>query len=156
VLLGGVDFNPVTRHVMEEIGLQLRQDPRETVEDPGAFVVTTPDGEVRYKPKIRTDGDVRTLKEDVAHFYRGPNPYNKRRTVTICNGMYGRGTEGAAKATTDPLFRDRNYQYAQEHLTEDGAFSLLFRVRISPGGKVLPPDWTQDETRLHEWTTGID
>ena len=26
--------------------------------------------------------------------FRGTSPYNAQRTVTMCNGMYGRGTYG--------------------------------------------------------------
>ena len=38
---------------------------------------------------------------------------NKRRTVTVCNGMYGRGTYGAVRALTDVRFRDSNDGYVK-------------------------------------------
>ena len=59
-------------------------------------------------------GDEATVAEDVAHFYRGPNPFNTKRTVTICNAMYGRGTLGAVRTLTDARFRDRNEAYMSE------------------------------------------
>jgi transcriptional regulator with XRE-family HTH domain len=151
VLLGGVDFNPVTEDVMDRIGLDLRQTTRVTEKDLGGFVVARTHRQAKqFTPDVKVEGDTRTLKRDVALFYRGPNPWN--RAVTICNGMYGRGTEGAVKASTDPQFRDKNYAYAREHSTPDGVFSLLFWVAIGTGPKVVPPDWTVADTRLYDWS----
>jgi hypothetical protein len=40
------------------------------------------------------------LREDVA-LLACLNPHNRKRTVSICNGMYGSGTYGAVRAQTD-------------------------------------------------------
>ena len=37
----------------------------------------------------------------MAHFYRSPNPFNHKRTVTVLNGMFSRGTLGAVRALTE-------------------------------------------------------
>lgn len=147
VLLGGVDFNHVTQAVMRMIELPVEQASRSEPGDPGVFKID--DGQ-SFEPEILKGRDnTRTLIRDVAHFYRGPNPYNSLRTVTICNGMFGRGVEGAVRATTDPKFRDRNTEYVRTRLENGGSVSLLFWVAIT-GGKPVTPDWTQPGTVLHE------
>lgn len=150
VLLGGVDFNPVNQDISRRLKLPVRQQMRPSDEDAGFF--STEDGE-RFEPVRDQDG---SLLEDVAHFFRGRNPYNARRTVTLCNGMYGRGTYGAVRALTDAKFRDRNEDYVKQRFRERQSFSLLMRVRINPNGAVLTPDWTQADERLHEWPVNGD
>jgi hypothetical protein len=147
VLLGGVDWNPVTRALLNRVQLPVRQTTRRNTDDPGGFATTDPDGGQVFKPVLR-DG---ALSEDVAHFYRGPNPFNITRTVTICNGMFGRGTYAAVRALTDIRFRERNDKYASHRLENElRAFSVLMRVEIVEGD-VLTPDWNLAGTRLHEW-----
>jgi len=119
---------------------------RATDEDPAYF--STAESE-QFKPAL--DEANGTLLEDVAHFFRGNNPYNARRTVTLCNGMYGRGTYGAVRSLTDAKFRDRNEGYLRERFQGAPSFSILMRVRTNPNGAVVTPDWTLAEDRLHEW-----
>ena len=145
VLLGGVDWNPVNRDISRRLDLPVRQGARPSDEDAGFF--STPDGQTFAPVRDETDG---SLVEDVAHFFRGKNPYNARRTVTLCNGMYGRGTYGAVRALTDAKFRDRNEEYVRKSFSDSPAFSILMRVRINPNGAVVTPDWTLAENRLHE------
>jgi len=146
VLIGGVDWNPVNRDITRRLELPVRQQMRATDEDPAYF--STAEGE-QFKPAL--DEGNGTLIEDVAHFFRGNNPYNARRTVTLCNGMYGRGTYGAVRSLTDAKFRDRNEGYIRERFQGAPTFSILMRVRTNPNGAVVTPDWTLAEDRLHEW-----
>jgi hypothetical protein len=146
VLIGGVDWNPINRDITRRLELPVRQQMRATDEDSGYF--STAEGE-QFPPVI--DPANGSLIEDVAHFFRGKNPYNARRTVTLCNGMYGRGTYGAVRSLTDARFRDRNEGYIRERFPGAPTFSLLMRVRTNPNGAVVTPDWTLDEDRLHEW-----
>jgi hypothetical protein len=147
ILLGGIDWNPLTRELFERVRVPVRQETRLGTTDEQSYFEAT-DGE---QPRMFTSvirGNV--LVEDVAHFYRGQNPFNVERTVTICNGMYGRGTYGAVRALTDAKFRERNEKYIRPQLDRHGAMSLLMRVQIF-NGEVLTPDWTIHGTRLHEW-----
>jgi transcriptional regulator with XRE-family HTH domain len=146
VLIGGADWNPVNRDITRRLDLPVRQQMRPNDEDTGYF--STVDG-ATFGPIL--DESNGTLLEDVAHFFRGNNPYNARRTVTLCNGQYGRGTYGAVRALTDAKFRDRNETYIRDRFQDAPAFSILMRVRINPNGAVVTPDWTQAETRLHDW-----
>lgn len=149
VVLGGVDFNRVTRDLLRLIKLPVRQLPREEESDSGGFQVEEGKESTIFQPVLEDAGDHMELLEDVAHFYRGPNPFNQTRTVTICNGMYGRGTLGAVRALTDVRFRDRNEEYIRRHL-RPGRFSIISRVHVV-SGVVVTPDWTLSDVRLHEW-----
>jgi hypothetical protein len=91
------------------------------------------------------------LDEDVAHFYRSRNPFNRKRTVTMCNGTHSRGVLGAVRALTDVRFRDRNNAYAQSRFAELETFSILSRVQVLLKGQVVTPDWTSPDYLLHEW-----
>ena len=145
-ILGGVDWNPVTRTLGRLIELPIHQLERESGADPGGFELESN----RFTPSIRKKGGSEELIEDVAQFYRGPNPFNRKRTATICNGTYGRGTFGAVRASTDPRFRDRNEAYVRNRTPKTGSFNILTRVLIV-NGEVVTPDWTLPEVRLHEW-----
>lgn len=150
VLLGGVDWNAVTREVTKSrrVEIPVRQELRDTG-DPqfNGFEVLDGAEQRVFRPALDQS---KQLLEDVAQFYRGPNPYNKKRTVTICNGMYGRGTLGAVRALTDARFRDRNNGYIKRRFGGESEFSILSRILVVQG-KVVTPDWTEPDTVLHEW-----
>ena len=81
------------------------------------FEVTEEDGrKVAHRPRLDESAGRQILREDVALFARAVSPFNRKRFVTICNGMYGRGTYGAVRALTDERFRDRNAEYIRERL----------------------------------------
>ncbi|SEF33084.1 Transcriptional regulator, contains XRE-family HTH domain [Amycolatopsis pretoriensis] len=147
VLLGGVDFNTATREVIERANLPVKQVARDAVGAHGGFRVTENGESKLIEPELDEEGH---LLEDVAHFYRGVSPFNRKRTVTVCNGMYSRGTLGAVRALTDGRFLDRNTAYVRERFGYGKPFSIISRVPVV-GGQGLTPDWTLEENRLHEW-----
>ncbi|MEU4742203.1 XRE family transcriptional regulator [Actinosynnema sp. NPDC023658] len=154
VLLGGVDWNLVTRELLDRVDLPVTQVARHHESEAGGFVVRTPSGEERlYAPKLARHGDHEVLLEDVAHFYRGTNPFNHKRTVTICNGQYGRGTLGVVRALTDGRFRDRNAEYLERRFPDHDSYSVLTRV-VVVNGQVVTPDWNLPGSRLSEWPEG--
>lgn len=150
VLLGGVDWNPVNREVSARLPVPVSQVPRGEDDRGGHFEVHEGDAVLEFRPQVRDVDDHRTLVEDVAQFIRGPNPFNRARTVTICNGTFGRGVLGAVRALTDERFRHRNAAYLRERFAGNDTFSVLARVPIVMG-RALTPDWTLHEIRLHEW-----
>jgi hypothetical protein len=150
VLIGGVDGNEVTRDIFRRYPMPVTQKARVTPDDLGAFVVQENGKERSFEPTLTKDGDRRILLRDITHFYRSLNPFNHKRTVTVLNGMFSRGTFGAVRALTDPRFRDRNEEYVQERFAGSGTFSVLTQVDVVRG-RVLTPDWTNPLTRLHEW-----
>ncbi|WP_432832095.1 hypothetical protein [Dactylosporangium sp. CA-092794] len=150
VLLGGVDFNPVTRDLVKQLNLRVRQKARVGPGEIGGFEA---DG-LEYEPAVEKDPESgqQTLHEDVAYFFRGPSPMNIKRTVTLCNGMFSRGTYGAVRALTDRNFRNRNEEYIAKRFGTAESFSVLFRVTVF-AGETLTPDWTVARNRLHEWSS---
>jgi transcriptional regulator with XRE-family HTH domain len=152
VLLGGVDWNAATRELLAELHLPIR--PISSYESSGdaGFEVLGKDGTTRFTPQLDKDvDDGNPLLQDVAQFVRGPNPFNPRRTVTICNGVYGQGTYGAVRALTDVRFRRENGEYVRTHFPAGATYSLLFRVGIRQSVG-LTPDWSTAGTVLHEWS----
>jgi transcriptional regulator with XRE-family HTH domain len=153
VLLGGVDWNDVAAELLEFFDIPVRQLSNNVEgEDWDAwFEVDTGADRIEYRPRLDDVRGRKVLREDIAHFLRAPNPFNQRRTVTFCSGMYGRGTVGAVRALTDQRFRDRNEEYLDDRFGGSDTFGILMKVRMAPGGKVITPDWTRADNRLHEW-----
>ncbi|MBP2706270.1 helix-turn-helix domain-containing protein [Microbispora sp. RL4-1S] len=150
VLLGGVDWNRITASVLGDIEAPVRQVAHWSAEDGVYFEVTEGGDTRRHHPVTEGSGASLRLIEDVAFFYRGENPYNVERTLSMCNGMYARGVLGAVRALTDERFRDRNADYLHRRFGDARSYSVLSRVQIV-GGVVITPDWTLESVRLHEW-----
>lgn len=147
VLLGGVDFNSVTKDVIERVDLPVEQVGRAEDAEHGGFRVQRNGRPELIEPQLDDQGH---LLEDVALFYRGVSPFNRKRTVTVCNGMYGRGTLGVVRALTDARFLNRNTGYLRERFGNAKSYSIISRVLVVDGNG-LTPDWTLEENRLHEW-----
>jgi hypothetical protein len=155
VALGGVDWNQATSSVLERLQLPVKQVTRLDEDETGAAYFEVPGadgGAVIHRPWVEVSDEGKpVLREDVALFARAVSPFNQRRYVTICNGMFGSGTYGAVRALTDALFRDRNAEYLRVTYGDSDAFCILSRVTVE-NGKALTPDWTLPETRLFEWS----
>src|SRR5215471_12022650 len=152
VLLGGVDWNDATGSVLDRLQLPVRQISQWDEEGGAYFEVKDRDGRaVIHRPWLDESRGQKILREDVALFARAVNPFNQKRYVTICNGMYGSGTLGTVRALTDERFRDRNAEYLRETFGDSGAFCILSRVTVE-NGWALTPDWTLPQTRLFEWS----
>jgi hypothetical protein len=152
VSLGGVDWNAATSSVLARLQLPVAQVSDWDKEGGAYFEVTEEDGrKVPHRPVLEESGGRTILREDVALFARAVNPFNQKRFVIICNGMYGRGVYGAVRALTDERFRDRNAEYIRDRYATSEAFCLLTRVSVVDTFTVTP-DWTLPETRLFEWS----
>ena len=151
IALGGVDWNDATKAVLDRLDLPVEQISDWDKEEGVYFETTEEDGrKVTHRPLLDKSGGQTILREDVALFARAVSPFNRKRIVTICNGMYGRGTYGAVRALTDERFRDRNMEYIQGRFQDAEAYCILTRVTVE-NGVTLTPDWTLPETRLFEW-----
>jgi hypothetical protein len=150
VTLGGIDWNEVTRSAAEKLDLPVRQIADWNTEGGQYFEAEGADGPAQYRPSLDNSSDPPGLLEDVALFARGMNPFNQKRTITICSGMYGRGTYGAVRALTDKRFRGRNAQYLKARFANSEAYCILTRVPIVMG-QTLTPDWTDGSYTLFEW-----
>src|SRR5215472_5347450 len=142
VSLGGVDWNQATRSLLNQLQLPVRQVARDSDSAEEPYFAVEENGQIsKHQPLVANVQGKKILREDVALFARAVNPYNRVRTVTICNGMYSSGSYGAVRALTDARFRDRNAAYLQDRFAGSESFCMLFRVNIEPGAP-LTPDWT--------------
>ncbi|HEY1572862.1 MAG TPA: helix-turn-helix transcriptional regulator [Pseudonocardiaceae bacterium] len=146
-VLGGVDWNANTRYFIDQANIPVRQLPRVDDADVGGFAV----GEQVYRPTLRQHADETILVEDVCHILRTPNPYDSRRTLTMCNASYGRGTLAAVLAFTHQDVRDENESYLRDRFRGAETFSILARVRIGGAGLVVSPRLTDPDVVLHTW-----
>lgn len=153
VLLGGVDWNLATRAVLNSLRLPVRQLPDWDSPEGPYFEVDADGATSRHYSRLVPAGE-REVIEDVALFARAVNPFNRERTVTICNGIHGSGTFGAVRALTDRQFRNRNTEYARKRFGDNDMFCILTRVTLE-NGVPLTPDWTIAENRLFEWSGNL-
>lgn len=153
VSLGGVDWNTITSTALERLSLPVQQIADWEIPGEQYFQVEENSEPVKHKPVVEDSvGHPKgTLREDVALFARATSPFNRKRTITICNGMYGRGTYGAVRALTDARFRDRNADYLKSRFGDSETYCVLTRVPILYGA-TLTPDWTSGEYTLFEWS----
>ncbi|HEX6508101.1 MAG TPA: XRE family transcriptional regulator [Chloroflexota bacterium] len=150
VALGGIDWNTVTSSALRRLELPVRQIADWDTEGGQYFEVEESGTTTKHNPVLEESGGQLVLREDVALFARAVNPFNRKRTITICNGMYGRGTYGVVRALIDTNFRDRNAEYLQSRFGDSDSYCILTRVPIV-NGSTLTPDWTLDEYKLFEW-----
>lgn len=151
VFLGGIDWNSVLPDLLLRINLPVQQLGRETVAERGGFRKFGEGPDEVFVPELVAAEHGSMLVADVAHFVRGVSPYNSDRTVTICNGSYGRGVYGAVRALTDPLLKEKNAKYLLGKLSGKEMLSVLMRVLVS-NKVVVTPNLTDRKTRLHEWS----
>jgi hypothetical protein len=151
VTLGGIDWNTATSSALRTLDLPVQQVADWETEGGQYFEVEENGTVSQYRPHVEKYDDQATLHEDVALFARAPNPYNRKRSITICNGMYGRGTYGAVRALTDERFRDRNAEYLESRFGDSDSYCILTRVPVV-SGVTLTPDWTTGDYTLFEWS----
>jgi transcriptional regulator with XRE-family HTH domain len=165
VSLGGVDWNSATIMALKRLQLPVTQIADWNTTDGQYFEVKDGGKAVRHRAILDRTGSTGDgtgqpvspaaekgiLHEDVALFARAVSPFNRKRTVTICSGMYGRGTYGAVRALTDERFRDRNAEYLRSRFGGCEAYCILTRVPIVDGA-TLTPDWTTGDYTLFEWS----
>jgi transcriptional regulator with XRE-family HTH domain len=105
--------------------------------------------DVDSRPRRMRDGYPQ-LEYDVAVLARRPNQLNLSASVTICCGIFSRGTYGAVRTLTDSRLRTRNEQWLSEHVDPDD-FWLLFQVPVfqnPDGAETVTPDLERPFHRL--------
>jgi hypothetical protein len=149
VILGGPDWKSLSRRIPELLpDFPVRTVSDETDPRDAYFEVPERDGVTTHRPVLSDDGE---LIWDVGLFLRAPNPANRKRTLTICAGMYSLGTWAAVRSLTDANFRDRNAAYLAERFAANEASSIVMRILVLNGREAVTPDWTVADNRLYEW-----
>jgi transcriptional regulator with XRE-family HTH domain len=149
VLLGGIAWNDLTRHLLRLLTrLPVRQMEVPGLETGEVFAVGHGADERRFEPQW-SPVNPGELDADVGLLARLTNPYNSSRTLTICNGVHSRGVLGAVRALTDARIRDANESYLAERFPK-GEFAVLMRVPVVMG-KAVSPDLRNPDSILYEW-----
>jgi hypothetical protein len=155
ILLGGIGWNKVTRHIQGVISqVPITQLAVDDLKHGDIFRVKTADGTRSFYPEYDDLGGGKELIADVAYIARLRNPYRINRTLTICNGIFSRGVLGAVRCLTDPRVQDENQKYLADRFP-DGQFAMLLRVPVVDN-KTLAPDLLDPEARLYEWSPNGD
>jgi hypothetical protein len=86
VILGGPDLNELAKRIPELVpNFPVRQVSYKSDPKRAYFEVPTDDGVDKHGPVLSDGGE---LIWDVGLFLRAPNPANRKRTLTVCTGMY--------------------------------------------------------------------
>jgi hypothetical protein len=96
------------------------------------------------------------LEYDVAVLARKRNQLNTANSVTICSGVFSRGTYGAVRALTDVLFRSRNERFLERHFGGLDEFWIVFYVPVFRGAQgldTMTPDLERPFHRLRSSAT---
>jgi transcriptional regulator with XRE-family HTH domain len=142
VVLGG-DWNEATKWYRRRVELPVEfVDPNAEAEFDGFFRVTVLDPPRDFKPTFTPPpADLPQLEYDVGLFARSPNPANPSTTLTLCQGIFSRGTFGLVRMFTDAAHRDANEAELAELDPDFGAERLewlLVRVPVALGNTVTP------------------
>ena len=152
VLLGGVVWNEITGRLSEMARLPVRQVTNAELSSGDIFVAEVDGEERQFWPKW-LDGEDRLLAEDVGLLVRVPNPLNANRTLTICNGIHGRGVFGAVRALTDAQLRDTNERYIAANFGDSNSFVILMSVKVIKN-RAMTPDFSTPGVVLYQWPRG--
>ncbi len=157
VLLGGLSTNQgganrrfrtqVAGWFASRVNLPVRQVEDARVEDGEVFELNRDGKGTRIYP---VEDAALGLTEDIGLLVRMPNPTNTATTLTICNGVYGRGVLGSVRCLTDRKLRDRNEAYLASRFGGSPQFGLLMRVSVIRG-TALTPDLNNPHSRIYEW-----
>jgi hypothetical protein len=149
ILIGGVVWNDLTGRLSKMANLPIKQVEHPQL-DSGEIFLAEIDGKEREFWPQWTDGEPRLLAEDVGLLARVPNPLNKNRTLTICNGIHSRGVYGAVRTLTDTHLRDFNERYISANFGNSTSFAILMSVQVIEN-KAMTPDFSTDGVVLHQW-----
>jgi transcriptional regulator with XRE-family HTH domain len=151
ILIGGVDWNTITTWSLDKLRLPVRQVADWGTDKGPYFEVADESKTSQYYPMLDKTQEKTLLLEDVALFARAPSPFDRSRTISICNGMYGRGTYGAVRALTDDGIRERNFRYLRSRIGDHDSYCVLTRISVIEG-KALTPDWELGDDILFFWS----
>ncbi len=90
------------------------------------------------------------LEYDVAVLARTRNALNRTATVSVCSGLFSRGTYGAVRALTDSHLRTINEHWLYEHVDPED-FWMIIQVPVFPtvdGAETVTPDLGRPFHRL--------
>jgi hypothetical protein len=155
ILLGGITWNRVTHRFQSVLSqIPIRQVAVDDLKGGDIFLVQESEGQRSFYPKYQDLGDGKEVVEDIGYLARLQNPFKVNRTLTICNGIHGRGVLGAVRCLTDDRVREENEKYLAGRFPT-GDFAMLLRVPVV-ANETLSPDLQNPDARLYEWEANQD
>lgn len=131
ILLGGPDYNEVTRYYIEK----RKISPYEFIllgEDEDEIGIKHPHSDRIYCASFETDEQLKCIM-DYGFFVRTKNPSNEHKKLFMVNGIHTYGVYGAAKCFA--LHEDSDYEVANNNCKEvifsigsNSCFAALFQV----------------------------
>ena len=142
VVLGG-DWNEAAQWYRRRVDLPVEfVDPSTESDFDGFFRITVLDPPHDFAPTFTpSPADLPQLEYDVGLFARSPNPANPSTTLTLCQGIFSRGTFGLVRMFTDAAHRDANEAQLEALDPDFGSKRLewlLVRVPVALGNTVTP------------------
>jgi transcriptional regulator with XRE-family HTH domain len=142
VVLGG-DWNMAAQWYRRRVDLPVEfVDPSTESDFDGFFRITVLDPPRDFAPLFTpSPADLPQLEYDVGLFARSPNPANPDTTLTLCQGLFSRGTFGLVRMFTDAQHREANEAMLEELDPDFGTDRLewlLVRVPVALGSTVTP------------------
>lgn len=98
-------------------------------------------------PRVLVDG-MPQVEYDIALLVRKINPLNLSSSITMCSGIFSRGTYGAVRIFTDARLRSRNEQFLAKNFAAVNDFWLLFQVPVYGAAQTITPDLERAFLRL--------
>jgi hypothetical protein len=142
ILVGGVAWNHSTAWFSELLDVPIRQ----LLERGDIFVVARGQEVEHFAPTLTTD-TLTCHGTDIGVLVHTRNPYNPRRTVTICNGTCSRGVLGVVRAFCDPAVAGANDAYCERFGDDDVCLVMRIAVRDS---EPASPRLADEGVVLHE------
>jgi hypothetical protein len=131
ILLGGPDYNEITRYYIE----RKKISPYEFIvinEETEEIGIRHPCSEEIYSSLFETDDELKCIR-DYGFFIKTRNPSNQNKKLFMINGIHTYGVYGASKCFS--LHEDSEHEVAENNCKEvifklgtDSSFAALFQV----------------------------
>ena len=146
ILIGGPDYNTVTRRFMRYVPFKFIEEGDETVLYNSIKRET-------YRPEFKEENGIIDEAVDYGFFVKIPNPFNEKKKLIMINGVHTIGVFGAAKAFSfydldeRDVVRD-NAKTVIDAIGPDPYFAAVFRVNYI--NRTIPVP-TVDKSNLYRY-----
>jgi transcriptional regulator with XRE-family HTH domain len=147
VVLGNLAQMQDVDDVFTGLGLPVRQVPYPGLDGEVFEVRRSRPAEPTYAMPLFSEGHSGHLVQDIGLLVRMPSPLDRRRTLSLCSGVFTRGVTGVARLVSGSGVGATNSVWLRDRFRDATTFGVLLRVAVR-GRHVLTPDLTSSHTRL--------
>jgi hypothetical protein len=105
-------------------------------------------------PEYKDLGEGKDPIDDIGPLTRLRHPSQRRRTLTICNGIHSRSVFWAMRCPTGARVREANEIHLEKRFPY-GEFAILLRIPVVEN-QTLSPDLQDPNARQYEWCPNRD